>query len=183
MGCGAGATAFAGRDICERMAALASADRDHQFSRLSVVGHRRRFSPSRKPASDVRWPSAYSLSQPDRMRDLAGTCRPCPVLRVLPSRGRALSSSVRFFSADAANLLLSSLTAPAQEGGGCHSTTPNGKSSVGIMLAVDGVWTAPALLCSLVSTGAGLSSEHAAWERAEEKRGSWRRQSWVSVRD
>jgi hypothetical protein len=44
---------------------------------------------------------------------------------------------VRFFSADAANLLLISLIAPAREGDTCLATSARGGWRVGIMLAVD----------------------------------------------
>jgi hypothetical protein len=50
---------------------------------------------------------------------------------------------VRFFSADAANLLLISLIAPARKGDTCLATSARGGWRVGIMLAVDGAVKAP----------------------------------------
>jgi hypothetical protein len=68
--------------------------------------------------------------------------------RVLPSYGRVALSLVRFFSADAANLPLISLTAPAQEGDPCQSTTARGGWRVRITPPTDGA-SAAAFVASL----------------------------------
>ena len=53
--------------------------------------------------------------------------------------GRVALLPVRFFSADAANLLLISLIAPAREGDTCLATIARGGWRVGIMPAVGGL--------------------------------------------
>jgi hypothetical protein len=60
------------------------------------------------------------------------------LLRVLPCYKRVALSPVRFFSADAANLHLISLIAPAQEGDTCRATSACGGWRVWTMPVVDG---------------------------------------------
>jgi len=71
------------------------------------------------------------------------------LLSVLRCQGRVALLPVRFFSADAANLHLISLIAPAREGDACRANTARGGWRVRIMPAVDGTSAA-----SLVASSA-----------------------------